>query len=178
VVPILLSFLVFLYTSILFKSEMDLSRLMDAKSNIEASSKVEKRIRDNSRIISLDPFANPVKYYLGIDRLNHKDPYGAIDYFQKAYHEHPNNLNVLFALSNTSLKMGDIPGSISFGKKAIEVYPFYSKALLNLATAYYMDDNFERSFQILLSIPVTNATVQKAIERTKQKLDKSYNSNW
>ncbi|MCF8369938.1 MAG: O-antigen ligase family protein [Bacteroidales bacterium] len=173
VIPGFVSLLVLFYVLFQFKSEWDLSRLMDTKSNNETASRVEKRNRDNARIISLDPFANPVKYYLGICRLNHNDAGGALDYFDKAYHEHPNNLNLLFALSNTSLKVGDIPGSISYGKKAIEVYPFYPKALLNLATAYYMNGDFERSLQALLKIPVTNPTVLKAIERTKQQLDKS-----
>jgi hypothetical protein len=176
-VAVFLSLPVFVFTSILFKSEWDLSRMMNSKSDKETAGRIEKRNRVNSRIISLDPFANPLKYYLGINRLNHNDPRGALEYLAKAYQEHPNNLNLLFALSNTSLKVGAIRESIAFGKKSIEIYPFYPKSLLNLATAYYQDGDFEKSLQTLLKIPVTNPIVQKAIERTKQQLDKSYYSN-
>jgi len=172
-IPVFVSSLVLFYGLFLFKSEWDLSRLMNIKSPRVDSVRVEKRNWINSRIVSLDPFANPLKYYLGLYRLNNNDLGVALEYFDKAYQEHPFNLNLLFAISNTSIKVGNPQKSITFGKRSIEVYPFYSKSLLNLATAYYLDGDFEKSLQTLLKIPIANPTVQKAIERTKQQLDKS-----
>ena len=173
VIPVFVSLLVLFYVLFQFKSEWDLSRLMNVTSFNENAKRVEKRNGINSKIVSLDPFANPIQYYLGIYRLNYNDPGGAMEYFEKAYREHPNNLNLLFTISNTSLKAGDIQKSVTFGKRSIDIYPFYSKSLLNLATAYYLDGNFEKSLQTLLMIPVINPTARKAIERTKQQLDKS-----
>ncbi len=162
------------YGILLLKTEHDLSRLVNAGENTGQLKDIENAVLKDAALVPLDPFANPLKYYVGVGRLRANDPVSAMGLFKEAIKDHPNNLNLLHSLSTTSLKMRDPEASIRYSKALLDIFPWHPEGLMNLSVAYYMQGKYDRSLQALLTIKGHDPAVDRAIRMTVSALDRQH----
>lgn len=115
----------------------------------------------------------PISQYQGLAEYNMENFADALSYFKKAYKKHPSSISVINNLGSVYGQMGQMDSSIVYHKKSLEIFPHYETSLLNLTRAYYIIEDYEKAYQIVLSCDPKseNVQVRNAWVAIEKKLD-------
>ncbi len=100
---------------------------------------------------NMDPTSLPTTFYSGLALINLKDYERAKTELAKAYTIHPHNIHVVNNLASVYQLSGDLPTAINYYQKALEISPKYVEGALNLAAAYFNNNQVEEAYQTLKS---------------------------
>ncbi|MBW8038993.1 MAG: tetratricopeptide repeat protein [Planctomycetes bacterium] len=125
-----------------------------------------------SAFATLDPMSTPLKWYRGeANYLLNKIPQ-ALEDFKKAHKAHPYHIHVLNNLATCYEIEGDHDQAIFYYKKALNIFPEFEEALINLGATYYNADRYEEAYRtLLLCDPNTkDSRLEKYLNAVKEKL--------
>lgn len=103
----------------------------------------------NSVFYTIDPTSVPMDFYTGLAYLNLDEYEQAEIHFKKAYKIHPNNIHVINNLANTYQLKGELDQAIPYYQKALTVAPHYQDGRLNLAAAYFNNNQLKEAYKVL-----------------------------
>ena len=110
----------------------------------------------NDRTISfeiLDNVGLPNSWYAGVGYFSLGKYSNAKELFLNAYDKNPNNPHVLNNLASVYTNLNDINLSIKYYKKAVELYPAFMDARINLAIIYFKNNQYLKSYKLLTAVP-------------------------
>jgi O-antigen ligase len=127
-----------------------------------------------SAFATLDPMSTPLQWYRGEANYSLNNIPQALEDFKKAYNANPYHIHVLNNLATCYEMQSDHNRAILYYKKALEIYPEFKDALINLGATYYNTGKYEQAYQtLLLCKPNTqNLRLQQYLKSVKEKLDK------
>jgi len=121
----------------------------------------------------LDVFGIPFKYYTGIIHERAGNLKDAEKDFLEAQEQHPNHYRITESLGTLYLKAGRIDLAIPYLQSSLEIFPFNNAALMKLARAYYLQNNYDMAYQTLLGC-IKTAEIpgyETALKKAKNHLD-------
>jgi hypothetical protein len=123
---------------------------------------------------TLDPMSIPLKWYRGEAGFLLNNIPEALEDFKEAYKAHPYHIHVLNNLATCYEMTGNHNLAINYYNKALEIYPEFEDALINLGAAYYNAGRYEESHETLLrcSQNEQNPRLQQYLKAVEKKLDK------
>ena len=132
------------------KSEIHTKNALKARSMQQWDSVISEIDKGYSDFAMLDPTATPLKWYRGEANfmLNNLDD-ALIDY-KNAYKSHPYNIYVLNNLGTAYVIRGDFSEAAFYYEKALQIYPEWDEARMNLAVSLYNSGELEKASQILV----------------------------
>ncbi|MEZ5082790.1 MAG: O-antigen ligase family protein [Bacteroidales bacterium] len=100
----------------------------------------------------LPQYSFPVVMYRGLGSFHSdRDFKEALRFFEIAHKQHPTSVTVLNNMGAAAGQSGDIEATIKYHQKSLEIYPHYEFGLLNLAKAYYLKEDYETAYKVILS---------------------------
>lgn len=123
---------------------------------------------------TLDPMSTPLKWYRGEANFLLNNIPEALEDFKEAYKAHPYHIHVLNNLATCYEMTGNHNLAINYYNKALEIYPEFEDALINLGATYYNSGRYEEAYETLLRCnPNTqNPKLEKYLKSVKKMLDK------
>jgi Flp pilus assembly protein TadD len=77
-----------------------------------------------------------------------------------AYHIHPNHIHVLNNLATSYAKLGDYESAVEYYKKALDVWPGFTEAQINLGVIYFHMGKFKEAQRCLLPCEKSNKDIR------------------
>lgn len=153
---IVLPFVVFLYLAVHFgiistRTEMNIkiAQTLQLKKDWKAMSYfAEKAYSPYSHIEPQNSY--PIIMYSGLASYSKGEYEKALNEFREANEQHPTNISVLNNLGSVYGELGRMDSSIYFHKKTLEIFPHYEFGLLNLTKSFYLNNNYEKAYQMIL----------------------------
>jgi len=121
---------------------------------------------------TLDPMSTPLKWYRGEANFLLNNIPEALEDFKEAYKAHPYHIHVLNNLATCYELEGNHERAIFYYKKALEIYPAFEDALINLGATYYNRGRYEEAYETLMRCNqnAKNQRLQQYLEAVKEKL--------
>jgi predicted TPR repeat methyltransferase len=117
------------------------------------------------RLLKKTPRDSELLYALGILSAQQSDFHSAIDYFNQAIVQQPENPLFYLNLGNALKTLGEFDAAKASLQKAVALKPDYSAALNNLGTVFYAQDFLDESIR----------HYQLALEKKPDYIDAKYN---
>ena len=94
--------------------------------------------------------------------------------FKKAHKAHPYHIHVLNNLATCYEMEGNHNEAIYYYKKALEIFPQFEDALINLGATYYNSGRYEEAYETLVRCNqnTQNPKLEEYLKSVKKKLDK------
>jgi len=105
-----------------------------------------------SAFYPLDPASVPLSWYRGIANYSMGQFGQALDDFKRAYQSHPYQIHVLNNLGTCYAQTGDNENAVRYYKKAIDIWPGFTEARINLGVIYFHMGDLARAQRILLPL--------------------------
>jgi len=107
--------------------------------------------KSESKWAPIEPKSSfPISTYIGIAEYHLKNYNEALAQFKKAYHLHPHQISILNNLGSIYGVLKEYDSAIVYHQKTLEIFPHYEEALLNLSKTYYLNNDFEKAYQLVL----------------------------
>ena len=128
-----------------------------------------------SDFATLDPMSTPLKWYRGEANFLMNNIPQALEDFKQAYKAHPHHIHVLNNLGTCCEIGGDHDKAVFYYKKALEMFPEFEEALINLGATYYNTGRYKEAYDAFLRCnPGTkDSRLKMYLEITKKELDKN-----
>ena len=105
---------------------------------------VEEINKASSIFYRLDPTSTPLTWLRGVGNYSLKRYGEAHEDFIKAYRDHPYHIHVLNNLGTSYAQTGDFEKAVEYYKKALEIWPGFTEAQINIGVIYFHTGNFKR----------------------------------
>jgi O-antigen ligase len=127
-----------------------------------------------SAFATLDPMSTPLKWYRGEANFLLNNVSEALEDFKKAYKAHPYHIHVLNNLATCYELKGDHNQAIYYYKKALEIFPQFEDALINLGATYCNNGRYQEAYKTLLQCDqnMQNPKLERYLKAVKEKLDR------
>lgn len=102
--------------------------------------------------LTLDQTSTPIDWYKGQALFLLNRPNKALEAFKEGQKANPYNNNVLNDIASCYEILGDRKNAKLYYKSALNLYPRFSKALINLAVVYYHEKEYEKALEQLILI--------------------------
>ena len=121
---------------------------------------------------TLDPMSAPLKWYRGEANFLMNNIPQALEDFESAYKSHPYHIYVLNNLATCYEMTGDHDKAIAHYNAALQMYPEFEDALINLGAAYFNAGRYEESHKTMLRCKKTNnPRLQQYLKAVEEKLN-------
>lgn len=155
-------------------SEVNIAKVITAKEKKDWDKVGYFAEKANYYFAPIEPSSSfPISQYQGLAEYNKGNFVDALGHFKKAYAKHPTSISVINNLGSVYGQMGQMDSSIVFHKKSLEIFPHYETSLMNLTRAYYIMEDYEKAYQVVLSCDPKseNEQVKNARVAIEAKLD-------
>nr|NQU94213.1 O-antigen ligase family protein [Bacteroidota bacterium] len=173
-IPLLLFSAIYSFAMLRMESIVKEARIAHLQTNWVKMHSVAEEIPTTFR--NLDAEAMPLDYYQGL--ANQK--LGNIDKAKKNYGSaikaNPTKINILNNLGLIYFDENEFTIAEEHFQKAIDIYPFYHEALVNLSSTYDKLGEIEKAYKTLLTVPEKhhNKQYRQAINRYYKSLGKRW----
>jgi O-antigen ligase len=106
--------------------------------------------RANTMFYNIDPASTPLFWYRGVANYSMGRFNEAISDFKSAYRVHPYNYHVLNNLGTSYAKVGDYQRAGEYYQKAIDAFPGFQDALINLGLVSFQMGNIAEAKRFFL----------------------------
>jgi len=123
---------------------------------------------------TLDPMATPVKWYRGEANFLLNNVSQALEDYKEAYNAHPYHIHVLNNLATCYELQGQHNTAITYYNKALQIYPQFDEALINLGATYFNSARYDESYETLLRCDpnTTDPRLKKYLKAVEKNLTK------
>lgn len=125
-----------------------------------------------SQWATLDPMSTPLKWYSGEANFLMNNIPQALEDFKSAYKSHPYHIHVFNNLATCYEMSGDHDKAITHYNAALQIYPIFEDALVNLGAAYYNAGRYIEAHQTLLKCKKKNKRAKQYLEAVEIKIKK------
>ena len=109
----------------------------------------ESQAISDYRFYNIDPTSLPTSFYSGLALINLREYEAAKEELHVAHSVHPYNIHVVNNLASVYQLSGNMPIAINYYKEALVISPKYLDGALNLAAAYFNNNEVEAAYQTL-----------------------------
>jgi Flp pilus assembly protein TadD len=133
-------------------SEYNIAKAFEAREKKDWKRVEYYSSKANRNLAPIEPQSSlPISLYQGLAEYNMNHLKKALEHFKKAYSQHPNNISILNNLGSVYGQMGMLDSSIVYYNKSLAIFPHHEVSLLNLSRAYYIQKEFEKAYEVILS---------------------------
>lgn len=140
-----------------FKGETETAKMYVAKNNAQWDDTYYFANQAENYFYKIDPTSIPLDWYKGIAYFNKNEIGKSILFFESAYQKAPYQIQVLNNLASSYAINGEKEKAKQYYWKALHISPKFEEARLNLAASYYNDKKYEKAFENIDKIDITNS---------------------
>jgi len=126
-----------------------------------------------SAFATLDPTSTPLKWYRGEANFVQNNMPQSLEDYKEAYKANPHHIHVLNNLGSAYEVIGDHDRAVYYYQKALEIFPQFEEALINLGATFYNSGRYEEAYEVLRRCnPKTeDLRLKKYLKIVKKELD-------
>lgn len=179
--PMLIGILAISYLAIHFgiiciSSEMNMVKVLVAKEQKKWSFQTYYADKAYNYFAPIEPtFSFPVSLYQGLGRYNQGQFREALPYFLRAYQHHPTSISVMNNIGSTYAQLKQYDSAMIYYKKTIVIFSHYEFGLVNIAKTYYVQGDYEKAYNYILSCDPKSDNKEVGILR--KEIEKKLNHN-